>query len=332
MSRRTKLSGIFQQSVDELAMANFQEDERAREPAGPVKSMALTLGRMEDETRALQEALKAGQHVQELDPKSIDVSFVRDRLEDAEFDDDHPLVQSFKENGQKIPILVRPHPDANSSYSYQVAFGHRRLKAASFLEIKVLAIVRDFDDEGLVLAQGVENSERQNLSYIERAVFAFRLEERGFSRHVIGKALSTDKTELSKLIAVSSSIPLDVIQAIGSAPGVGRRRWLEFSSVFKPDRQQALNRLFLSPGFSKLSSDDRFQKALLTISQTEPRVSQDVREWKPTASDGLVGTIKATDKAFSLTLRSNEAAQFGNFLSAKLDELFQEYELSKETK
>ncbi len=313
-------------------MANFQEDESAREPAGPVKSMALTLGRMEDETRALQDALKAGQHVQELDPKSIDVSFIRDRLEDVVFDDDHPLVQSFKETGQKIPILVRPHPDADSSYLFQVAFGHRRLKAASFLGIKVLAIVRDFDDEGLVLAQGVENSERQNLSYIERAVFAFRLEEKGFSRHVIGQALSTDKTELSKLVAVSSSIPLDVIQAIGSAPGVGRRRWLEFSSAFKADRQEALNRLFRSSDFSKLSSDDRFLKAMSIISQAEPRASQEVREWKPIAGDALVGTIKATDKAFSLTLRSNEAAQFGNFLSAKLDELFQEYELSKETK
>lgn len=313
-------------------MANFQEDERAREPAGPVKSMALTLGRMEDETRALQEALKAGQHVQELDPKSIDVSFIRDRLEDVVFDDDHPLVQSFKENGQKIPILVRPHPEAGSSFSYQVAFGHRRLKAASFLGIKVLAIVRDFDDEGLVLAQGVENSERQNLSFIERAVFAFRLQERGFSRHVIGKALSTDKTELSKLIAVSSSMPIEVIQAIGSAPGVGRRRWLEFSSLFKADRQEALTNLFRSPGFSSFSSDDRFLKALAVVAQTEPRVSQDIREWKPTADDGLVGTIKATDKAFSLTLRSDEAAQFGNFLSAKLDELFREYEQSKETK
>lgn len=312
-------------------MANF-EDERSREPAGPVKSMALTLGRMEDETRALQDALKAGQHVQELDPKSIDVSFVRDRLDDVEFDEDHPLVQSFKENGQKIPILVRPHPDTNSSYSYQVAFGHRRLQAASFLGLKVLALVRDFDDEALVLAQGVENSERQNLSYVERAVFAFRLQERGFSRHVIGKALSTDKTELSKLLAVSSSIPIDVIQAIGSAPGVGRRRWLEFSSVFKAGRQEALIRLFESPSFSNLSSDDRFLKALSIISQSEPRVSQDAREWKPTAGDGLVGTIKATDKAFSLTLRSDEAAQFGNFLSAKLDELFEEYELSKETK
>lgn len=330
MSRKTKLSGIFQQSVDELAMANFQDDEREREPAGPVKSMALTLGRMEDEARALQDALKEGQHVQELDPGTVDVSFVRDRLEDVDFDDDHPLVQSFKEAGQKIPILVRPHPEKNSSFLYQVAFGHRRLKAASFLGIKVLAIVRDFDDEALVLAQGVENSERQNLSYIERAVFAYRLQEKGFSRQVIGKALSTDKTELSKLIGVASSIPIEVVQAIGSAPGVGRRRWLEFASLFPSDRTEALETLFRSPAFRTLASDDRFLKALSFAAQKEARVSQDAREWKPSTGEAVVGTIKATGKAFSLTLKSVEATRFGEFLTSKLDELFEEYELSKE--
>lgn len=331
MSRRTKLSGIFQQSVDELAVANFQDDERAREPAGPVKSMALTLGRMENETRALQDALKAGQHVQELDPNTIDVSFVRDRLEDGEFDNDHPLVQSLRESGQKIPILVRPHPEPGGSFLYQVAFGHRRLKAAQFLGITVLAIVRDFDDEALVLAQGVENSERQNLSYIERAVFALRLEERGFSRVVIGKALSTDKTELSKLIAVASSIPLNVVQAIGSAPGIGRRRWLEFSSLFENGRLKALNALFSSPGFSNLASDDRFLKAFTVIAQTPAKVTPSFREWKPIAG-GIVGTIKRSNKSFSMNLKSAEAASFGEFLSAKLDELYREYEASKENK
>ena len=54
----------------------------------------------------------------------------------------------------------------------------------------------------LVLAQGKENSERRDLSFIERAMFAVHLEERGFDRNVVMAALSVDKSEAAKLFAV----------------------------------------------------------------------------------------------------------------------------------
>ncbi|MFP3581837.1 ParB/RepB/Spo0J family partition protein, partial [Arthrobacter sp. SIMBA_036] len=84
-------------------------------------------------------------------------------------------------------VLLRPHPEAKSRY--QVAYGHRRLAATRKLGIKVRAVIRELTDEQLVVSQGQENSARTNLSFIERALFAARLEERGFGRDVIMASL-----------------------------------------------------------------------------------------------------------------------------------------------
>ena len=43
----------------------------------------------------------------------------------------------------------------------------------------VKAVVKKLGDEELVIAQGQENNERQDLSYIEKARFAHRLGKRG---------------------------------------------------------------------------------------------------------------------------------------------------------
>src|SRR6218665_3697961 len=132
MSRRDKLKGIFDTAVEELATANFDDAaESLRGPAGPVRSMALTLGKMEEEARVMQEALVAGLHIHELDTSLIDDSFVRDRLGEIELSEDDPFVQSIADNGQEVPILVRPHPKVKGRY--QVAYGHRRLRAARLL-------------------------------------------------------------------------------------------------------------------------------------------------------------------------------------------------------
>ncbi len=144
------------------------------------------------------------------------------------------LQQSIAEQGQQVPILVRPHPETPGRY--QVAYGHRRLQAAISLGRKVKAVVRPLTNDELVVAQGVENSARANLSFIERAVYAARLEEAGFSRPTIMAALAVDKTALSKLIAVPARIPMALLLAIGAAPKIGRDRWLEFADKIEAMR------------------------------------------------------------------------------------------------
>ena len=87
------------------------------------------------------------------------------------------------------------------------------------------AIVRQLTDEEVVVAQGRENLDRADLSFIERALFARRLEDSGYERSVIMAALSTDKSDLSRYIAIARRVPEELARQIGPAMKAGRARW-----------------------------------------------------------------------------------------------------------
>jgi ParB family chromosome partitioning protein len=320
MSRRDRLKGLFDDTAQELAAANPEDEAPMRGPAGPVRSMALTLGRMEEESRAMQEALLSGERVVELDPELVDMSFVRDRLADLPQDLADELVRSIEENGQEVPILVRQHPDDDARY--QVVYGHRRLQALRLLGRKVQAIIRTLDDVDVVIAQGIENSARRNLSYVERAVFAFNLESKGFERSVIMKALSTDKTELSKLISVARTIPMDVIRAIGAAPAAGRRKWIALAQGWTNATTSRLRKLLGSTEFAEQDSDRRFELVVAELARKPDRQAVSEHEWAPKQPGKINGRIRSTADSFTLTLKTGDAADFGEYISRHLDDLY----------
>jgi ParB family transcriptional regulator, chromosome partitioning protein len=223
--------------------------ETGRASSGAVKAMGLTLSsltREAEEARALRQTLEEGERVVALDTDRIDRSFVSDRLSDAERDDPDflALVESMRESGQQVPILVRPAGEVSDRY--QIAYGHRRFRAAQRLGQPVRAIVRPLSDDELVLAQGKENAERRNLSFIERALFAHALVARGFERKLVCDALSVQKSELSRLMQVADAVPLRFVREIGPAPKAGRERWMAFDEVS-------------SERFRAATSDMRFQ-------------------------------------------------------------------------
>ena len=146
----------------------------------------------------------------------IDASFVRDRME-ASDQENAAFRELIRERGQLVPILVRPKP--GEPERYEVAFGHRRLRAAHDLGVKVRAVVRDLSDDELVVAQGQENSGRTDLTFIERARFAARLEERHFSRETIMAALAIDKSNLSRLISIATRLPAEIVEGIRLGAG-----------------------------------------------------------------------------------------------------------------
>ncbi|HXV29158.1 MAG TPA: plasmid partitioning protein RepB, partial [Sinorhizobium sp.] len=244
-----------------------------RAASGAVKAMGLSLGsitREAEEARALREALTQGERVVALDPALVEASFVEDRLTDGEVDDPDflALVDSIRENGQQSPILVRPHPERQGHY--QTAYGHRRLKAVRRLELQVKAIVRPLSDDELVLAQGKENAERRNLSFIERALFAATLAARGFDRKVIGDALAVQKSELSRLLQVADSVPHHLARAIGPAPKAGRERWMAIGTLLeKAEARAEAEEEIASPQFRAADTDQRFQRVFNRLSECD---------------------------------------------------------------
>jgi ParB family chromosome partitioning protein len=264
------------------------------------------------ESAKLAEQVEAGSAIVELDTSQIDSSFVSDRLADANDPTIDALVESIRESGQQVPILVRPHPDDKERY--QVAYGHRRVKAAARLGVPVRAVVRSLTDQELVVAQGKENLDRRDLSFIEKAFFALHLERLKFDRAVIMQALSTDKADLSRYLAVAKSIPERIASAIGPAPKAGRARWLALAERLEAaSAKKAAEKAIADPSFTSLDTDSRFARVLAAISSPArgqgtkadvrtvvarsgrkiARVAQDGRDLKISVDQGLDATFAA---------------------------------------
>jgi ParB family chromosome partitioning protein len=322
MTRRNVLKSLLE---EQLAPANStaQSESHARDRvlAGPVRTMSLTLDRIEEESRALQEALATGASVVELDPNSIDASLIQDRLPDADDSSFVTLKESLREHGQEVPILVRPHPQREGRY--QAAYGHRRLLATRELGLKVKAVVRVLDDRQLIIAQGIENSARRDLSFIERAIFAKTLEAGGYDRPMIMAALSTDKTELSKMISVARAVPDSIARAIGPAPKAGRRRWLQLADLLKaPKAARRLELMLADPDLPR-DSDARFQKALAAAAE-KGSTALPIETWK-TPEGAPLARVTRDARATVVRFDSKTEAEFANYVVERLSALYEEF-------
>ena len=218
------------------------------------------------------------------------------------------LVEAIREHGQQVPILVRPHP--TEAGRYQVAYGHRRLRAAVELKRTVRAAVKNLTDDELVIAQGQENNERQDLSFIEKSRFARRLEERGFRRDTIMTALSVYKSDLSNMLSVISRIPEEIIEAIGPAPGVGRRGWIDLAERLSNSTVAATVRALVSSvEIQSVDSDQRFRRIYASI---KPRADRTRFESWTTPEGTKFAKIVQNAEKVSVTIDRRIVPEFGN--------------------
>ncbi|EJC83070.1 plasmid partitioning protein RepB [Rhizobium leguminosarum bv. trifolii WSM2297] len=298
-------------------------------PSGAVKAMNLSLGRLGEEAaaaKALRESLASGDKVLEIDPATVEMSFIRDRIpvdKDPEFE---RLKRSIQESGQQVPILVRPDPV--KAGHYQAAYGHRRLRAAAEIGAPIKAVVRKLTDEELILAQGQENGPRVDLSFIERALFARRMDEHGFSRDMIAQALATDKPETSRLLQVAQTIDPEIILAIGPAPKVGRPRWLAFAEKFREaGGQKKAQAAIGAAAFHALESNSRFD--LIWKALEEKSAPQRAEQTLRTENGGTLASVTRSGKTFRITVKS---AAFSDFLAQRLVGLAAEFEEENEGK
>jgi len=291
--------------------------------AASLMGMGTVSQEQQERLDQLERQLAAGQSVVEIDPDKIENSFVSDRLEVSDEATNH-LVQQIQERGQLVPILVRPHPD--KSETYQIAYGHRRVRAARILKRPVRAVVRNLSNDELVVAQGLENNAREDLSFIEKALFAATLDDLKFDRHVIQSALGgIDRADCSKMIWLAKEIPQDILRAIGKAPKIGRPRWIQLRSLLKDEGGiDEARTLIADAKFAELKSDDRFALLLEKLLKQE---SREVFEtyWRNPETDKQVASFRTTDRHATLQFDRKEDDGFARFIYEKLDELYQNY-------
>ncbi|MBP2449371.1 plasmid partitioning protein RepB [Rhizobium leguminosarum] len=343
MARKNLLSGLMDESKKFTAVNNEDEPPHRDEKQqiafkgigalGAVTRSIDALAAKADAAKAIEEKLATGETVIDLDPALIEDSFVMDRLAhtDEQF---RELVEAIRLRGQDSPILVRPHPEKDGQY--QIAFGHRRARAAKELGRPVRAVVKKLDDRDHVIAQGQENSARADLSFIERTMFADKLDTLGFDRETIMSALSADKTTVSKMLSVTKRIPAEVLTAIGAAKTTGRDRWHDLSVKFETENISARAIEFSkSAEFATAEPEARFDMLVAFISrkqQPAPSLASlqpAARAWQ--RKDGAVkAKIKDDGKQFIIALKAEKASAFGAYIASNLDRLYEAFEKTQD--
>ncbi len=331
MSKRTDtIRSLFTQAPETKALSPDNPlPESPRRTAGTVNSIRSTFSDIERENEALRAAVGNAERIVEIDPSLIDPSPFPDRFADDGGPSFAQLKDSIAERGQEIPVLVRPHPVAAGRY--QTAFGHRRIRALGELGRPVRALVRTLSDDDLAAAQGVENAARADLSFIERAVFALRLEEAGRPRLVVQQALAIDKAEASKLIGVARAIPLPIISAIGRAGKAGRPRWQALADALRnPEALARVEALVLSPGFAARDSDARFAAVFEAVrrSGVAAALSQPVRTDIKAASGETIARVIDAPGASQIMIDRRDHAAFADYVTQELPHLFERFRQS----
>ena len=210
----------------------------------------------------------------EIDPGHIETA---GRLDDRLQIEIEGLKTSISRNGQRVPILVRPL----EGDSYSLIYGRRRLEACRELGIKVRAIITEVEGDQALRDQLLENQERRDLSFIERALVAAallegdHLTEAERTNKGVAEVLNLTEAGVSQLLSVVRAVGEDLVQAIGAAPGIGRPRWEELKKSLgaaEADRDQlvavTVDAKARHPGGVDEKSDKAFLAVLAAAQQT----------------------------------------------------------------
>jgi ParB family chromosome partitioning protein len=320
MARKNLLAG--------LTDANDEETVGSVAPYA-IRGASKSMIRSVNELARQADAYLEGEQVVELDPDVIDSSFVSDRMGDNG-EEYRELLEAIGERGQDTPVLVRPHPDLDGRY--MIVFGHRRVRIAKELGRKVKAVIKAIDDETHIIAQGQENSARANLTFIEKARFAKRLETMEYGRDVICSALASNEAAVSKMISVATRIPGAVIEQIGSAPSVGRERWVELSLIL-PKKLDLANQILSDPETRQLESNERFERLFAALNAKgrpvrKATTASEKRSWA--AEDKSVSvTLKRSGRKATIALGSADGGRFGEWITSNLDSLYEAFRKSE---
>lgn len=256
----------------------------ARKSIGDLSGIANTIARSGATSRsqsstttapalsALQGALSA---VRELDTDQIDDWGPADRIDDftvVNKDDENDafdsLLESIRENGQQVPVLVRRAKEQDGRF--EIIYGRRRLEACRALGFKVKANIVELDDASAMLAKGLENAVRRGLSFYEKARFARGIIDAGYDSKMVRKILNVTPSGLSHLTKVTDQVPLLVGNEIGAAPKSGRPRWTALANAFAEQKITTSVALgYLKKLDAELTSDQRLDSLLAEISRRE---------------------------------------------------------------
>lgn len=320
MARKNLLVGLMEPATTATPVASPAptaiDPARPRFAKGAVGAISRSVAELQ--SRALID----------IDANLIDAAGMPDRL-GSEAEDDAALRESIAEYGQQLPVLVRPHPTEEGRY--QIVYGRRRVQALRELGRPVKALVRQLDDRDLIMAQGQENTARRDLSFIEKANFAYHMELGGYDRKLIGDTLSTDKTLISRLLSVIERVPFDVIHAIGAAPSIGRERWLALADALEAGKLDARALAAQINEAEAKTSDERFEVALRLARGQQTPPDRLERQWIRDASGTTLAEVQRSGGRLTIRLDKKIGSGFEDWLLAELPDLHRKWSAKKKS-
>lgn len=265
--------------------------------------------------------------IQDIDTKLVIPWGPKDRLDPeltAVNNQDTPqsmqvLVDSISVNGQQIPVLLRPSSEHDGQF--EVIYGRRRILACRKLEIPVKALIRTLDDNEALLAKGLENANRAELSFYERARFAQDILEQGYERSSAIQALSISKNTLSQFERITRLVPQSVGDLIGAATNSGRPKWMALATAFeKTQLVESRAAEVLKSCDHTISSDDKLDLVLASLTKRGPR------ERSPEGKIPLPGVvIKSGKNALSVSVKNTGKTKgFSKWLDYHIEDLIRD--------
>ncbi|MDO6588453.1 plasmid partitioning protein RepB [Salipiger sp. 1_MG-2023] len=263
---------------------------------------------------ALKSAAAEERMFRNLPIAQIDPSPIRDRIDIAEGLE--VLKRSLAEDGQQIPILVRPLPGDR----YEIVTGRRRLRALTELgQDTIQAFVRRMSDEEAFVAQGIENNARLETSFIERARTILSALEAGFTQVQVEKFLGVDQTMISRMKSIYTAVGEDLVVRIGPARGVGRRKWDRLAKLLR-EGDAALVRSDLPDSTERF---DALLEQLEAREATPPAPQAEPRTPKPAQEAPVVTTRRGTQ--LTVKLREDIPDDFLDYLAKEIPALLEAY-------
>ena len=324
MSRKDS-KGLFANVLGQLdSAATPAEGQRSTSPH--LLKVAAGVRQMQERSELADRLLRDGEQILEISPDDIQDSAITDRFDTAYSEEGvAELVHSMREHGQSTPGLVRLV--ANGPKRFQIVFGRRRLAGAKLLGVPFKAVVRELSDEEAVVLQGEENSNRSDLSYIERCMFAQAQEQAGYGRDVICKSLSTGKSHVSEMLRLANALPRDIVLQIGAAPEIGRRRWVDFEARWSKHREpsKVARDVLSSSNLVATDSNARFDIVFNALDQASRPVVAPIKSAQLVARGIVLGEVSHGRSGAKLIFNKAVPSEFVDFLASQIETLHDQF-------
>lgn len=213
-------------------------------------------------------------------------------------DDDKMLetVESIKERGVLVPILVRPKNDGN----FEIVSGHRRHHASQLAgKTEIPAIVREMDDDTAILLMVDRNLQREELLPSEKA-FAYKMKLDAMKRQgqrtdltsaqigpklsteIIGEAGGDSRNQVKRYIRLTNLIP-SLLERVDSKT-IAFNAAVEVSYLTEPEQKMlcdAIEREECTPNLKQarrlkqFSQDGKLDENVIDAIMTEEKPIED---------------------------------------------------------